>query len=185
MLSGSVDQLWCWKKLSTLPHPPATCCHPTTPPPWCLQEHFVWSRGKLVVLKPAKNQERLTNHSWKDDEGQQQGLGSVVARCSAWSSGASSEAGAHRSAVGAVQERVGESSPGEDSDRVTLGSRAQSRFWCLAAYSMEREHARRLCFVTTAQKRYSEYLLLVVWFDTWHTTAAFQGKECNPSRYLI
>lgn len=54
MLSGSINHFWCWKKLSTLPLPPATCCHPTPPLPWCLEESFVWSLEEQVMLKPGK-----------------------------------------------------------------------------------------------------------------------------------
>lgn len=133
MLSGSINHFWCWKQLSTLPHPPATCCHPTSPLPWCSQEEcFVWLHGELVVLKPGKNQERLVNHSWKDGEGQQQGLGSGVAQCSAWRSGTSSKAGTHRTDLGAVQERVTESGPVGDSNAAPLGFRAQIHFRCPA-----------------------------------------------------
>lgn len=154
--------------------------------PLCLQEHFLWSCGALVVLKPSKNSERLVHHLWKDGEGQEQGLGSAVAQCSTWRSGTSSEAGTHHTQVSAVQERATKSTTGRDSSRAPLGFRAQVHLCCLAAYPRtEGECARRLYFARTAQKRYSEYFLLVVWFDTWHATATFQGTECDPSMYLI
>lgn len=169
MLSVLVCSFSFCKKESVHPLPPY-CYVLSSSLPLCLQEHFVWSCGALVVPKPGKNSERLVHHPWKDGEGQEQGLDSAVAQCSAWRSGTSSKAGTHHTDVGAVQERVTKSTPGRDSNRAPLGFRAQVHFWCLSAYiCTEGEGACRLYFARAAQKRYSEYFLLVVWFDTWHS----------------